>query len=168
MICRATAADGDTLLRLIRGLADYEHLDPPDDAAAERFKRDLAEGTRFEALLVERDGEAIGYALYFDNYSTFRALPVLYMEDLFVVPEARGSGAGFALFRAVVEAAIRRGCCEVAWNVLDWNKPSIDFYERAGAVFEKQWLQYTLSRESMERVLEASSEPKGSADGGGS
>ena len=74
------------------------------------------------------------------------------MEDLFVVPEARGSGAGFALLRAVVEAAVRRGCCELEWNVLDWNKPSIDFYERVGAVFEKQWLQYTLSREAMERL----------------
>ena len=152
-IRRATAADGDTLLRLIRGLADYEHLDPPDDAAAERLKRDLAEGARFEALLAERNGDAIGYALYFDNYSTFRALPVLYMEDLFVVPAARGTGAGFALLRAVIEAAVRRGCCELEWNVLDWNRPSIDFYERAGAVFEKQWLQYTLDRASMERLI---------------
>jgi GNAT superfamily N-acetyltransferase len=152
-IRRATAADGDTLLRLIRGLADYEHLEPPDEASSKRFKHDLSEGARFEALLAERDDEAIGYALYFENYSTFRGLPVLYMEDLFVVPAARGSGAGFALLRAVVEAAVRRGCCEVAWNVLDWNKPSIDFYERAGAVFEKQWLQYTLSRAAMEQLI---------------
>ena len=150
---RATGADGDTLLRFIRGLADYEHLEPPDDPAAQRLKQDLAEGKRFEAVLAEADGEAIGYALYFENYSTFRGLPKLYMEDLFVVPEARGLGAGYALLLTVIEAAIARGCDGVEWNVLDWNRPSIDFYERAGAVYEKEWLQYTLSREAMERLV---------------
>ena len=150
---RATGADGDTLLRFIRGLADYEHLEPPDDPAAQRLKQDLAEGKRFEAVLAEADGEAIGYALYFENYSTFRGLPKLYMEDLFVVPEARGIGAGYALLLTVIEAAIARGCDGVEWNVLDWNRPSIDFYERAGAVYEKEWLQYTLSREAMERLV---------------
>ena len=150
---RATGADGDTLLRFIRGLADYEHLEPPDDPAAQRLKKDLAEGKRFEAVLAEAEGEAIGYALYFENYSTFRGLPKLYMEDLFVVPEARGLGAGYALLLTVIEAAIARGCDGVEWNVLDWNRPSIDFYERAGAVYEKEWLQYALSREAMERLV---------------
>jgi GNAT superfamily N-acetyltransferase len=152
-IRRATSADGDTLLRLIRGLADYEKLTPPDDAAAQRVTRDLAAGERFEAIFAEKDGRAVGYALYFETYSTFRGLPKLYMEDLYVAPDERKTGAGFALFRAVVEEAMRLGCCVVEWNVLDWNELAIEFYERVGGRHEKEWPQYELGRKGMERLL---------------
>jgi GNAT superfamily N-acetyltransferase len=79
------------------------------------------------------------------------------MEDLFVEPDARGTGAGLALFRAVVEEAMRRGCCAVEWNVLDWNQPAIDFYERVGGRHEKEWPQYALGRKGMERLVGRSS-----------
>ena len=136
----------------MEGLAAYEQLTPPDDAAKERFRAHLAEGTRFEAVLAEVSGAAIGYALYFESYSTFRASPKLYMEDIFVEPKHRKSGAGFALFKAVVEEADRRGCVAVDWQVLDWNQLAIDFYERVGGRNEKQWPPYTLGPEGMDAL----------------
>jgi GNAT superfamily N-acetyltransferase len=149
----ATSADSETLISLMEGLAAYEKLTPPNDAAKERFRRDLAEGKRFEAVLAERDGAAIGYALYFETYSTFRASPKVYMEDLFVSPDYWKSGAGFALFMAVVEAADRRGCTAIEWNVLDWNQQAIDFYNRVGGRHEVEWPQYELDRAGMDALL---------------
>jgi len=149
----ATSADGETLLRLMEGLAAYEKLTPPDDAAKERFRAHLAEGARFEAVLAEVAGEAVGYALYFESYSTFRANPKLYMEDIFVEPGHRKSGTGFALFKAVVQEADRRGCVAVEWQVLDWNQLAIDFYERLGGRHEKQWPPYSIGRPEMDALL---------------
>jgi GNAT superfamily N-acetyltransferase len=148
----ATAADADALLALMRGLAEYEKLTPPDEAAAARFRRDLADGGRFGALLAEAGGRPVGYALFFETYSTFRALPKLYLEDVFVTPEGRGTGAGLALFRAVCREALRRGCCALEWAVLDWNQPAITFYERMGAARAGEWLPYALDRDGMEHL----------------
>lgn len=149
----ASVEDSETLIRLMEGLAAYEKLTPPDTAAKERFRTDLAAGERFEAVLAERDGEAIGYALYFDSYSTFRASPKVYMEDLFVDPAHWQSGAGFALFMAVVQAADRRGTTAIEWNVLDWNQRAIDFYNRVGGRHEVEWPQYELDRAGMDALL---------------
>ncbi|MEO6197849.1 MAG: GNAT family N-acetyltransferase [Dehalococcoidia bacterium] len=158
---RATLADSETLIRLMEGLAAYEKLTPPDEAAKERFRAHLAEGKRFEAVLAEASGEAIGYALYFESYSTFRANPKLYMEDIFVEPAHRKSGAGFALFKAVVKEADRRGCVAVEWQVLDWNQLAIGFYERVGGRHEKQWPPYTLGRAEMDTLLDRHSREGG-------
>jgi GNAT superfamily N-acetyltransferase len=137
----------------MEGLAAYEKLTPPDDAAKERFRAHLAEGRRFGALLAEAGGDAIGYALFFESYSTFRASPKLYMEDLFVEPQHRKTGAGFALFRSVVEEADLRGCVAVEWQVLDWNQLAIDFYERVGGRHESEWPPYSLDPEGMRALL---------------
>lgn len=147
--------DAPVLLRLIIALADYEKLSPPDSEAQQRLVRDLfAERPRVESMLAEVDGVPVGYTFFFETYSTFLALPTLFLEDLFVLPEYRGMGAGSALFRAMAELAYARGCGRMEWTVLDWNQPSIDFYERYGAKRSSDWLPYRLTRQELPPVFE--------------
>ncbi len=144
------AADAPRLLELIDALADYEKLPRPDAAARERLTADaLAEPPRFRTLLAEVDGEVLGYAIYFFTYSTFRARPTLYLEDVFIVPERRGQGAGVALFRACAREAVVNECARMEWQVLSWNRPSIDFYERLGARHLGDWLPFRLEDEAL-------------------
>jgi GNAT superfamily N-acetyltransferase len=145
--------DGPALLSLIEALAHYEKLTPPDAPSRERFLAHLASDDRpFDALLAEVDGNPVGYAVFFETYSTFRAAPKLYLEDIFVLPDFRGSGAGYVLFAAVARHARDRGCVEMEWEVLDWNRLAIDFYERLGARRDTQWLTYRLDRDGIERI----------------
>jgi GNAT superfamily N-acetyltransferase len=130
-------------LELVDGLADYEQLPRPTPEARGRLARDARAG-RFEVLLAEVDGAAVGYAVFFMTYSTFRAQPSLYLEDLFVQPRARGQGAGKALFDTCAAEAVRRECGRMEWTVLDWNTPSIEFYRRKGARPMSEWLLYRL------------------------
>jgi GNAT superfamily N-acetyltransferase len=140
-------------LELIDGLADYEKLPRPDAAARERLTADAsADPPRFRTLLAEIDRSVIGYAIYFFTYSTFRALPSLYLEDIFVVPERRGSGAGMALLRGCAAEAVRQGCGRMEWHVLSWNEPSIRFYERIGARQLDDWLPFRLDGEALAKV----------------
>jgi len=151
------AADGPRLLELIDGLADYEQLPRPDAAARERLAADaIADPPRFHTLLVELDGLVVGYAIYFFTYSTFLATPSLYLEDIFVLPEARGHGAGVALFRACAQKAVSLGCGRVEWQVLGWNEPSIHFYERLGARHLDGWLPFRLDGQPLAQVAETS------------
>jgi GNAT superfamily N-acetyltransferase len=151
---KITPADADALVSLIDALADYEKLAPPDDAAKQRLVRDLfSERPRIESFLALSDGKPVGYTLFFETYSSFLALPTLYLEDLFVLPEYRGQRAGSALFRRMIEESHRRGCGRMDWSVLDWNQLAIDFYERYGARRLKQWQGYRFLREDMERIL---------------
>ncbi len=151
--------DADVLLRLIVALADYEKLSPPDEDAQRRLVRDLfAKRPRVESMLAELDGVPVGYTFFFETYSTFLALPTLFMEDLFVLPEHRGKGAGSALFRAMAELAHNRGCGRMEWTVLDWNQPSIDFYERFGAKRSSEWLPYRLTRPELQTVFQRRSD----------
>jgi len=153
-IRRVRPDDGPALLSLILALAAYEKLDPPDAAAQQRLIRDLG-GThpRYEAYLAELDGRPVGYTFIFETYSSFLALPTLYLEDFFVLPEERGKKVGLALFRAMVREAHRRGCGRMEWAVLDWNQLAIDFYDRAGARQLKEWKYYRLTRADMETML---------------
>lgn len=151
---KAVAADAETLLGLIRALAAYEKLTPPDIAAEGRLTHDLfGDRTRVESMLVEVEGTPAGYTLFFETYSSFLALPTLYLEDLFVLPEFRGRKAGLALFREMVAESHRRGCGRMEWSVLDWNQLAIDFYERFSAVRLQEWHYYRLVRKDMERIL---------------
>jgi GNAT superfamily N-acetyltransferase len=152
----ATAADADTFLSLVDGLADYEKLARPAPDARQRLLRDgFGEGPRrFDAYLAEVEGRAIGYAIVFETYSSFLALPTLYLEDLFVVPEARGSGAGHAFFRHLAAEALRRGCGRMEWVVLDWNELAIGFYERLGARRMAEWHGYRLTADELRRIAD--------------
>ena len=158
-IRRARRQDAGTILALIRGLAAYERLTREVKATAARI-REHGFGRRryFETLICERDGRAIGFALYFFTYSTFAGRPSLYLEDLFVVPDERGRGAGRALLRALARVAHARGCGRMEWAVLDWNRPAIRFYERLGARLRRDWVLTRLSGRAL-RVLGA--EPRG-------
>jgi GNAT superfamily N-acetyltransferase len=147
---RATRDDAPIFLHLVDALADYEHLDPPDDDAKARLVGDgFGPSPRFEALLVEVDGAAAGYAITFETYSSFLALPTLYLEDLFVLPAYRHRKAGLALFLAVADAARARGCGRMEWTVLDWNIPAQRFYDNLGAEHLKDWFLHRLTAERL-------------------
>ncbi len=150
--------DAEDLLNLIDALAAYEKLTPPDAAAKQRLVRDMfAERPRIESLMVKVDGVPAGYTLFFETYSSFLALPTLYLEDLFVLPEYRSRRVGSAIFRRMVSEAHLRGCGRMEWSVLDWNQLAIDFYERFGATRLREWYYYRLVREDMERILTSAS-----------
>ncbi len=145
--------DVQRLLELIDGLADYEKLPRPDPDARRRLATDaVAEPSRFRTLLAEVDGEIVGYAIYFFTYSTFRARPTLYLEDVFVLPERRGQGAGVGLFRACAREAVASDCARMEWQVLSWNEPSIAFYERLGARHLDDWLPFRLEDAALRAV----------------
>jgi len=152
-IRKAVPSDGRVILSLVEALAAYEKLDPPDREAAERLLRDLFSAhPRLECYLAELDGDPCGYAFVLETYSSFLALPTLYLEDLFVLPEARGRKAGYALFTAMVREAHTRGCGRMEWTVLDWNEPAINFYRRTGGRHMKEWQLYRLVKEDIERI----------------
>lgn len=155
LVRRAEPGDAEEMLRLIVALAEYEKLTPPDEAARRRLVNDaFGERPRFEVFLAEVDGRIVGYAFVFETYSTFLALPTLYLEDLFVMPECRGRKAGLALFQHVVAEAERRGCGRVEWVVLDWNQLALGFYNRLDATHLDNWCYYRLEREKFGKVIE--------------
>ena len=136
----AMPADCGELLRLIRGLAEYEKM--LDLAVGtDAMLREALFGARpsCEALIVERGARAVGFALFFTTFSTFLCKPGLYLEDLFVEPAHRGAGIGKALLRRLAALAVERGCGRFEWRVLDWNEPSIRFYETLGAKLFPDW-----------------------------
>jgi GNAT superfamily N-acetyltransferase len=136
----ATPADVPTMLRFVRELATFER-EPDAVSATEPMMSEALFGSdpAAAALIAEREGEAVGFALYFFTYSTWTGRRGLWLEDLYVTPEARGSGAGAALLRALAGVALDRGCARFEWTVLDWNTPAIDFYRAKGAVPLEQW-----------------------------
>ena len=147
--------DAETLLALIGALAEYERLPPPAADARERLREDgFGARRRFEVLLAEAGAPpaAVGYALFFETYSSFLALPTLFLEDLFVLPSARGGGHGRALFRAVAREARERGCGRMEWSVLGWNRLAREFYDRQGAVPLEEWQPYRLEGDALARV----------------
>lgn len=137
---RATAADGAAYIELVRGLAAFEGLDPPDDAAAGRLlEHAFGPRPRYDLLVVELAGELVAYAVFFETYSTFRALPSLYLEDVFVHEAARGRGIGGSILRHLSRLALERGCGRFEWSVLDWNARAQAFYRSLGARVLPDW-----------------------------
>jgi GNAT superfamily N-acetyltransferase len=152
-ITPALEADVPIVLEMIRGLAEYEKLSHVVSATEEQLRQTLF-GARpwAEVLLAHQDGEPIGFALFFPNYSTFLAQPGIYLEDLYVKPHARGKGAGLALFVELARIAVARGCGRVEWSVLDWNEPSILFYRKLGAVAMDDWTTFRLTSGPLQRL----------------
>jgi len=150
----ATAADSATLLRLIVALAEYEKLTHLVEATPAKLEAALFSARpQAEAVIAEVEGgQAVGFALYFHNFSTFLAKPGLYLEDLFVEPAWRGHGIGKALLRHLAALALERGCGRFEWSVLDWNQPSIDFYEAMGADVMPDWRICRVTGEALTRL----------------
>lgn len=165
----AQPEDAETLVALIRELADYERLTHearPDAAALHDHLRPEAQ-PRCEALLAEDagTGEAVGFALYFANYSTFLTRWGIYLEDLYVKPSRRGLGIGFALLQRVAEIAVARGCRRLEWSVLDWNELALRFYRQLGAEPMDEWTTMRLSGPALEALGEYAAPVRGSEDG---
>ncbi len=139
----ARAEDIPLIAQFIRDLAEYERL-----AHEVRFDEAVLQAKLFgprpyaEVLIGEIDGEPQGFALFFHNFSTFEGKPGIYLEDLFVRPEARGSGLGKALLKRLAALAVERDCARFEWSVLDWNEPSIQFYLGLGAKAMDEWTIY--------------------------
>ncbi|MCR0980492.1 GNAT family N-acetyltransferase [Roseomonas populi] len=151
----ATPADVPEVVRLVRELADYERLLDEAVGTEEDFRTLLfGEGPLLHAVLAEVDGRVVGQALWFNNVSTFTGKPGIYLEDIFVEPGHRGLGIGKAFFRYLARRAVAEGWTRLDWQVLDWNKPSIDFYRGLGADTKDEWMGQRLSGDAL-RALAA-------------
>ncbi|TGX52776.1 GNAT family N-acetyltransferase [Sphingomonas gei] len=136
----ATPADVPLILRLVRELAEFEREPDAVEATEELLEAALfGERPTAEAVIAELEGAPAGFALFFQNFSTWTGRPGIYLEDLYVTPAARGLGVGTALLRHLAGIALDRGCGRFEWAVLDWNEPAIQFYRAMGAVGMDEW-----------------------------
>lgn len=156
----AIRADVGELLRLVRELAIYEKLEHMAEGTEAMLDEALfGERPAAEAIVAERAGRAVGFALFFTTFSTFLCKPGLYLEDLFVEPAHRGHGIGKALLARLAALAAERGCGRLEWRVLDWNEPSIRFYESLGASLMKEWVLVRMTRPEFEALAKKGSDP---------
>ena len=149
----ATPADVSVILRFVRELAAFER--EPDAVTATEPMLAAAlfgESPAAEAVLAEREGEPVGFARFFHNFSTWEGRRGLYLEDLYVTPAARGQGAGAALLRHLAALAVARGCARFEWSVLDWNEDAIAFYRAMGAVGQDEWTVQRVSGDALARL----------------
>jgi GNAT superfamily N-acetyltransferase len=137
---RATERDVPLILRLIKELAEYERMSADVTATEDGLRATLfGERPAAEVVLAYAGDTPVGFALFFHNYSTFLGKPGLYLEDLFVVPDARGHGYGKQLLAHLAQIAVERDCGRLEWSVLDWNEPAIGFYRKLGATLMDEW-----------------------------
>ncbi|MBM45367.1 MAG: GNAT family N-acetyltransferase [Acidimicrobiaceae bacterium] len=149
----ATAEDAGTIVNFIQALAEYEREPDAVEATPESISQQLrSEPPPFECLLAEVEGEVRGFALFFHSYSTWRGKRGIYLEDLFVPEEHRGSGIGKLLLATLARVAVERDCPRLEWQVLDWNQPSIDFYEALGTKVMKDWLPCRLDNNQLSKL----------------
>lgn len=149
----ATPDDATVVFELIQALAEYEKLSHTVTGSAEALKLHLSgSSVSVEAILAEVEGKAVGFALFFQNYSTFLTQPGIYLEDLFVLPEYRRQGIGKALITHLAELALSRGCGRFEWSVLDWNQPAIEFYQKMGATVFPDWRICRVTGESLTQL----------------
>lgn len=147
---KATAADSTILFKFIKDLAIYEKAEHEVLATEMSIRETLfAENSHVFALICELDGQAIGSAIYFFNYSTWLAKSGLYLEDLYVMPEYRGKGAGVKLLKAMANIAIAKDCARFEWSCLDWNTPSREFYHSLGAQAQEEWVGYRMTGKTL-------------------
>ena len=142
--------DVHLIAELIRGLARFERLEDQVTLTEEKLDHSLFGARAYaETLIADDDGEPLGFALFFHNFSTFLGRPGLYLEDLFVLPEGRGKGVGRKLLERLAQIAVERDCGRVEWAVLAWNEDAIRFYERLGATPNRDWTIYRLTGEPL-------------------
>lgn len=146
----ALASDSQTILDFIIELAVYEKAEHEVKTNVEETQEAIfGKDSTVKALICEEDGIAIGYAVYFYNYSTWLGKNGIYLEDLFITKEKRGVGAGKLLLKHLANKAISENCGRFEWSCLDWNTPSREFYESLGAVAQNEWVGYRLEGESL-------------------
>jgi GNAT superfamily N-acetyltransferase len=151
----ATEADLPEILRLVRDLAEYEKLLHEVVGTEEDFRRALfTPNPRVFCTLAEREGRAVGQAIWFFNFSTFTGRPGLYVEDIFVEPAQRGLGIGEAFFRHLAARAVAEGCARMEWQVLDWNEPAIRFYRKIGARGMDEWRVQRVDGDALTRLAQ--------------
>ncbi len=146
----AHAADSALILRFITELAVYEKAEHEVVATVKDIEASLFSATSSaKALICEMNGEPIGFSVYFFSYSTWLGKHGLYLEDLYISPAARGSGAGKQMLRHLARIACESGCGRFEWSVLDWNEPAIGFYESIGASAQSEWVRYRLAGDAL-------------------
>ena len=152
-IVPATARDVPVILRMIKGLAEYERLADSVTATEDQLRATLF-GARpaAEVVIGYAGDEPAGFALFFQNYSTFLAQPGIYLEDLFVIPQWRAHGFGRRLLTHLATLAVERGCGRIEWSVLDWNEPAIGFYKKLGAVPMEDWTIFRVTDDALQRL----------------
>jgi len=149
----ATEGDVGSILSFIQALAEYEHLAHECEATEDQLRATLfGAAPAAEVLIAEFDGTPAGFALFFQNYSTFRARPGIYLEDLFVLPAFRSRGIGRALLARIAHLAIERGCARFEWSVLDWNAPAIKVYQAIGARPLSDWTVQRLDGDALQAL----------------
>ena len=148
----AEEKDAAMILRFIRALAAYEKLSDQVVATEELLREWIFEKKKAEVLFPMEEGEEVGFALFFHNFSTFLGRAGLYLEDLYISPEYRGKGYGKATLQRLAQIAVERGCGRLEWSCLDWNQPSIDFYLSLGAVPLEEWTVYRLTGDTLTQM----------------
>src|SRR5215469_389016 len=149
----ATRDDVPLVLEFIRGLARYERLEHEVSASEAQLREALFGERRYaEVVFACSSGEPLGFALFFHNFSTFKGQPGIYLEDLFVRPQARGRGVGRRLLAYLARTAVQRRCARLEWAVLDWNEPSIGFYRSLGAVPMDEWTVFRLTGDALKSL----------------
>jgi len=145
----ATPQDATLILRFIRELAEFEREPDAVKATEESLRHALFDERSAEAVIAEQEGKPMGFALFFHNFSTWTGRRGIYLEDLYVTPEARGLGIGKALLRHIAALAVERGCGRFEWAVLDWNEPAIRFYDACGAESMDEWTVRRVSGDAL-------------------
>lgn len=153
----ARLSDAQVILRFVKELAEYER-EPESVTATGTLLAEALFGGKpaAEALIAELAGEAVGFAVFFHNFSTWTAKRGIWLDDLYVAPDARGQGVGKALIRAVAQIAVERGCPRFEWWVLDWNSPAIDFYDSLGAEAMDQWTVRRMTGDALKALADGS------------
>ena len=152
----AASSDAPLILEFIKALAEYERLGHDVEATEADIRRDLfGENPRCFCDIAEADGQPVGFALWFYNYSTFRGRAGIYLEDLFVKPEARGLGAGKALLRRLAQRCMDADLGRLEWSVLNWNTPAIEFYDSLHAASMEEWTVRRLYGEALQKLAQS-------------
>ena len=147
----AVRTDAQQILTFITELAEYERARHEVLATLQDIERSLFdEHSTVQCLIGERDGQAIGFAVYFQSYSTWLGRSGIYLEDLYITPDQRGDGAGKQMLRYIAREAVAHGWGRLEWSVLDWNEPAIKFYESLGAQPQDEWVRYRLVGEQLQ------------------
>lgn len=144
--------DLDLIVGFIKEIAEYEKMSDEVIATRESVEESIFKKKEAEVMIAELDNKAIGYVVYFFNYSTFIGRSGFYLEDIYIKPEYRGNGYGKEIFKTLTKIAYEKGCHRMEWSCLNWNKPSIKFYEGLGAVPMKEWTVYRLTRDKLKHV----------------